>query len=561
MILSGILIAYRGANANVPATRSRVSSSVTMVERVLTVSGEPSSVGEVSIPVPGAFGGTALRSYRDDYYYRVWIVPERLDFGVVAGVSTKAVKVWNAYPIAVVLEGVSTSGDSAGLSLGIDVPETIPPLSMRQYIAQAEPSLGPNSFLAHFVLSFDNDYSFDLIATGLRSGLWSIAPNWKSPVRVNYEFKTEILTSKSGREQRIAVRKSPRKKITLQTTATPARAKSLFQTLDVAHGIPFILGDPTQFCRSVDSLDPGQSSIVVDEAPAWLDADSSIVLVSPESTEVLQVASVVGDTIALDNVVARAWPAGSKFHRAVSVYLNDRLSMDRKTSTVVDFQTDFEVVPLSANDSVGVAGFSFEGREVFPFKPNWSGSPQIVFERDRDVVDFDYGTAFSFRAVEFESRVYRHSFVAKNRTSAEELVRFVLRMGGARGEFLWTTGTPDLVLRSDVIDGSDTLRVVGSDIHTLYSGSPTHRFIRLQTVAGLVYAEVTGTGLLSDELGDDTVLSLAGPLPALAVADVYEISWLLVSRFEGDSYTFEWLTDGVCRVALNIRTLEALDAE
>src|SRR5574340_37277 len=81
-------------------------------------SGQPSP--EALIARTGAHCG----AFSDDYYYRIYLQPSRIEFGNLVIPATRTVEVWNAYPDPVTI--FQLDGDTEGLALGF-----FPPAKLR----------------------------------------------------------------------------------------------------------------------------------------------------------------------------------------------------------------------------------------------------------------------------------------------------------------------------------------------------------------------------------------------------------------------------------------------
>lgn len=61
--------------------------------------------------------------------------------------------------------------------------------------------------------------------------VWPLRPNWRGSYAVTYQFATDILITRSGREQRRALRDAPRQQIKFTVTAAQDRFRALMRTL------------------------------------------------------------------------------------------------------------------------------------------------------------------------------------------------------------------------------------------------------------------------------------------------------------------------------------------
>src|SRR6218665_3234173 len=95
--------------------------------------------------------------------------------------------------------------------------------------------------------------------------LFPFNPNWRESCKVSYEFKTDIATSRSNREQRRALRTTPRKKISFKVTlahvAPLDRFMARYQNQEVA------LADMSRHVLTTTPLLEGDSVFPVDPPP------------------------------------------------------------------------------------------------------------------------------------------------------------------------------------------------------------------------------------------------------------------------------------------------------
>lgn len=60
-----------------------------------------------------ALAGDTWRSYFEDYYNRVWMIPTTVDFGPITATTGKQVYLWNAHLYDITLEQITPPSDTS----------------------------------------------------------------------------------------------------------------------------------------------------------------------------------------------------------------------------------------------------------------------------------------------------------------------------------------------------------------------------------------------------------------------------------------------------------------
>src|SRR5690606_211575 len=155
-------------------------------------------------------GAYVAKSYSDHFFNAIFLIPASIDFGAVIADVTRTFFIWNAYLRPVDLEAV-TASNTEGISLTNPTPppSTYKPLQFTQLSVTAHPH-GPPPIHGRFNFVFDVR-TMALGLTGLRAEVWDMLPNWSGGDKVLNEDKSEIMSCRCGREQRRALRQTPRK--------------------------------------------------------------------------------------------------------------------------------------------------------------------------------------------------------------------------------------------------------------------------------------------------------------------------------------------------------------
>lgn len=514
-------------------------------------------------PVHPGLLGSRIRSFFDDYYNRIYVSPTQIDYGAITGDSPVNVRVWNAYyQRSVTLESLEYNS-AAGLRVtGEEPPNTISPLGLVQYQVTAL-AQGPAQINEFVTWVFDTPWVFDMQVRGARAKAWEFAPSWPPTgrtYRVNYEFSTEIITSHSGKQQRIARRIFPRKSLEHQVLLYHDTFRRFKDMTRFGQHHTFLLPELPRFVESIARQPSGTSTMRLSSIPDWVQPDVTLWVTANGVVDVRIVESVDGDIVTFRTAALQTWPIGARVHPALSGNLATELSAPRVTNAVARLDLRFEVTPLSEPVTpVPAPDRVFNGREVFLKRPNWANPVNMRVGHETEILDFGKGPVSRFNPVEFGYETYQAVFLNRTAEEAEAMLDFFRRMRGQQGEFYMPTWEYDIVPAERVSALSFGIYVDDQDFATNYKDSTVYRAVFVLMNSGALILrqvaniEATETGALltvTESWGVD-----------FSAADIVMCGWMPVWRLASDSLTIEWMTNSVAQVTLNMVTLEDLPPE
>lgn len=384
--------------------------------------------------------------------------------------------------------------------------------------------------------------------------VWPFPPDWKSPFVTNYAYKTEVFSSRVGKEQRRALRHNPRYYCEFDFVLLRGQLVEFDRLMQGRQNAPIIMQDVAETDTTAATLAIGGASVSVTTAQPWMRVGTTI-LIGDTQAHVLQ--SVSGTTLGIYPTSTAAWPAGTKVSLGYKGYIQATTSIDTPTNTVGKGKVRFDAVPLELPPvTPPAAGVTWNGREVFLKKPNWSSAPQIEYGWPVEAVDYGRGATAMFNVIDFCQRAVKQTFVGKTRAEVREFRDFHDRMKGSRGEFYAPTWRPDMELVSNVSAGSSTMTVAGTTLHVYLDGNTVNRQVAVvKTDGSLIYNEVSSMAIS----GDNTVVTFANTWPAINTADVLMVCWMPAWTLASDILTISWLTDSVATIGLSMRTVEDID--
>lgn len=388
--------------------------------------------------------------------------------------------------------------------------------------------------------------------------LFPFLPDWSGSYKVTRSFKTDIITSRSGKEQRRACRNRARRTLEFTITEMASRVNLVATTMRRTQAAQIYMADSSRSAATVTALAAGAQTVTLSSAPAWL--AGPIVLVSGTQMEVRQPGSVSGAVVTFGDTTANAWPAGADVYPALLGYLRPTIDGKRPSDGVFTGQVAFDVTPVSEPEiNPPAAPTIFNQREVLLTSPDWGQDVGASFEHPFNMVDFGQGTVAYTVPIAFASRMHKLTLLQMSAAAMAIVEDVFTRAKGQRGEFYMPTWVNELPPAAVAASGATSFQTAGTDVAAAYAGDTVFKALCVAYSDGTFqFAQVASITVS----GANSVLNLAAPLTAaIDPATVRMVCWMPACRFASDAMTTEWLTTAVAQSQLNVVTLEDLTPE
>lgn len=401
--------------------------------------------------------------------------------------------------------------------------------------------------------------------------VWPFVPNWSGEVQEKHEFRTEIITSRSGKEQRRSLRLSPRVSLEYRTMA--ARNEGMARMSAIMHsrqGQVFAVPQPGEFIIFTTPMLALTKQANVNRAPGWLTAGVLGTLIAPDGrTALVEVEAFSWPTVGLVDPADETWPAGTRLYLSARASMADSITLGLETRTVGQANVSFDLEPgQNRTLELGTPEETWNGREVFLRKPNWAERPSIEFETYRETVDYGFGRTEHFRPRAFNTRTLQLTFLGRNREDVRQIVGLFHRMSGQRDEFYMPS--PIAEITPIQFFGGDSLKIAGADMLKPY-GTKLPEYepdtinanVAVRLIDGtLVFRKVSlmlGADALDEQLPFRNTILVVDEEWGFDPSQVFSVSWLPVWRFATDSLTIEWLSNEVAQFKATMKSLEDLE--
>lgn len=431
--------------------------------------------------------------------------------------------------------------------------------------------------------------------------------NWSDSVFEGFSFKTDIIVSDTGREQRRAVRAEPRRSI--RYTCHFNKDSKLYFDYYMANGLsqqtiipdlrrPLILNEAITPKRRSSGYNNSLTVVNKNGYPSWLRKNMRVVIGKGDQWETRTVESFTRNSITFKEdfiphpsagkpidpnnpdgakypttmLDGSDFPAHSRVYPAVVGRISNSPNADRLTTDVFTMEINFAIEPTDMFQDQSSNGFTVNdafdtqpsfnviaGREVLEVQHNWSESQKFTYTDDTDVVDFDYGRVSYFRKFNFPSRTVTNAYLLEGINKIQQFIEFFVRLRGRQKEFLAPTYEADIPFNY-LLGNGNAIVMDGMSFGIAYKNSKIHKRIMLQMHDGRTFHyKVDHIDNLPET--NSSVLQIVGNLPdeKLTPETVNKISWVFVARLGSDEFEVEWLTDTKARFNISYIVLENRD--
>lgn len=502
-------------------------------------------------------------SFLGDYYNRLVLDPVLLNVGAVVASVSYQVKLWNAWLIPAELISIDSENDT-GVTISLTPPVVFDRIEQKIITVNIDIA-GPASIAASFTFNFliqGAAYSVTLNVTGVRGSALPGGPAWNGDYTITYEFKTDIVTSRSGKEQRRALRQTARKTVEYSAQYTRDNLLSFRRNTWANQWRSFIIPEMTRNTAISFSTTPGDESILITgAAPQWMAAGSTVILLAGGSSEVLSVLSVDDNVISLNSPVSGTWAVGTRIYPGLIGRLPNSFGQSHVTTMAATVDVTFTIDPGSeAPYDPGEPVYSFRGVEVFARRPNWSTALTITSLYPTDVIDFGQGRVDNNQYQTFGTETTQASFLGVNRDKTEYFIQVFTRCLGRARPLFWPTWERDFIVvpaSGPAFPINHTIRVQGTEVSELLGDSTVYRNVAVQWIDGTYsFFELVSMTVVSDEVGNDTLLNFTADDVGHTYADIKWLCWMPLCRFASDALSVVWHTDTVAELAISRQTLE-----
>lgn len=392
--------------------------------------------------------------------------------------------------------------------------------------------------------------------------VYSFQHNWDEPVVERFEWLTQVMRKRSGKEQRVCLRSLPRRILEYTTLLGGVDEEDMrrrydaliWSAQDQAIVVP-VWSDANVLTSEVNSgttiittpvvgydYDDGANSYVI----LWRDYKHFEVI---RTTTVLDTS---GGRLTLGESPVGTWPIGTVIAPAKLCFCDPSESADLIASDIKEAKTKFEIINPIIPAAHGYRGTaptldSYRSVDVFAL-PGMDGSNTLTTERSLARIDFQTGIFHndSIQSAPFGTLDYRDLFT---RAGFSTMLGWLLDRKGRQKHFWFPSWQQDF---TNVVKTDDAEFTADSFKYTaLYTHKEGRRdIVFIQPDYTMMYRRITAS---SDDGTTETFIvdsDLEEPLPTLD-----RVSFLKFCRIDSDAVEFSWITTDDVATVVSFREL------
>jgi len=479
--------------------------------------------------------GELLPSFFQDYYFRIHCNPLEINFGTISTDQQREFYIWNAYPYNQVNLYEIIISDSTGITItGQSFPYALKPLQELTYELYVD---GLGSPRLNSQIQFDfSDYPdpLPLILTGERIIKFDVIP--EVPIKETWEWLTDVIVSEDGTEQRIDLR-GEYPKIEQSFNAVFDSEQSLrefYSNLLISKSALWV----PEFQYATKLTSPsiiGNTSLYFDNSKIDIRAGEFVLIKSDEVSEVIEILTIESYG-ATTNTLTFDIPSGSYIISGSSAYIEDNSYLERYAPNGVG-KTKLTCKFLRERDTLYKTSVSFDtflSDIVLPDRSLVKETSKDSFSSGIKSLDNSTGLIENISRWDY-SRVTRDVYFKFDRYLNYDKLNywkyfFSLCRGQAR-KFWMPTFRNDLELFESAPEGTSSITCKGLDYARKVYQLPTHRYLEIETEAGIHRVSVVG----ASEVDGKSLIAFSPALPPGSLwANINRISFLLPMRLATD---------------------------
>lgn len=515
------------------------------------------AVAHEATPLPRPSARRMSAGMADLIYGQLHLIPYLVDLGLLTGVQTQEVTLWNATfaPVELLhIAGASPQGTTlSGMEAG-----TLPPTGVAKGLLTVLES-GP--------AEQDTTYSFvtsigerRMTITASRVLLFPFWPDWSGGIEQDYAFDTVIARSENGSEQRRPLVKRPLRTLRASVWGDGVNGQRLHNL--VRQGKDRVFGVPMwQEALEVESVDAARRVLMVERpfGDCWnLTRLCRLVMLHERRSGVFMVATLnvmspEGRTLGLAVAVPEIFAAGST--RAIPLFTGilTRAEPSSRSSELETWSLEFRELAGAQPELGGLPHAPGEGPWLWTHRADWSDGVGGASELVRTLRTVRGGIMELGSRRGFAPLTHRQSYLLREGELASLLDRVTALRGRWRPVYLRDPRRAFLLTRES-FRGESVLYARDNGARDAFvsgqrlwiappSGEPFSRV--------LTAVEAGAPGELALHLG--TVLDAAVPAASFVGREY-------LARLDTDNITVRYHTAGVSRCSLTFRTVPEEEA-
>lgn len=391
--------------------------------------------------------------------------------------------------------------------------------------------------------------------------LWTFPIEWGASYTEELAYRTEIILSRDGSEQRIAQRTKPRANYTFSSLLRTEASRMALRRASHRQGYRYVVQHPYGVVRLSAAASAGDTTLVIDRAPpSWVSPGSFMVLAGEDGVSFLAtIIGVSGQNVFLATGLDQNYPADTPARQGVEGRFAGATDIAMPTNRVAQISVDFDADPVDTFvPDYGTAPVTLSGVEYFDLAPNWATPVNFTFEQEAEVIDEQRGAVDVVYPVAHTVRLVKMRYLCATKEKLDRLLGLYHRARGRQKKFFMPLFVDEMRPLGDSLTASGTITFSGREIADAYGEYLSYRkiLVRRHQMEDLI---LTVTSITVDGAGNSVFQLASALLEDVLLADIRSVMWVAPTRFASDLLTIEWRADGTAEIETNMSILEEAD--
>lgn len=501
-------------------------------------------------------------SYADDLFNHFLVVPSILTLGNLLTDQTKSVEIANMYFIDKQVDDVINHAGGGIIFPGLPaMPVVLKPFGSLiidvQISAAGQPSINGTIEIDAGDVGGGNVQALSVPVTGQRITLWVWSP--EQFYTEELQWKTDILESFDGTEQRIKIRANPRQVLTY-TNFQVDPLQDIQMRLALFNWMAQVWGVPIWWeqAPTTSAIAPGASVIPVLTANADYRADSLVFIRNPlGQTEAFEIDSFNGTGITITSNTANTYPKGSQVMPIRTAYARAQTQQQ-----VYITGQELLTIQFTTLDNINLAAIAgsftqYQGLVVLDDINFVDGQLSEGMQRNGVVIiDNDSGRIYQAFNTDRSKPLTVKTWWTDTKDQIWPLRQLFHALGGSQGLFWLPTNRNDLQVAADIAGGSTTFSIKYAG-YTLFgldkSGVPMRPFgdIRFTLNNGTkIYCQILGSVIVG---GVTETITVTAPIsgPSIPKNTIARLEFVQLMRIADDKATLTHDHPGRAEIVIN----------
>jgi len=499
-----------------------------------------------------SFAGNHARSFKHDYYYRVHITPNPANLGNILATTIVQVEVWNAYFSNNTLASITETATD-GISL---TPQNAPPYVFRplehNIYSLSVLTDGPATVDGTYTLNFSKGVE-TLSVVGSRVTTFPIPPQWDKRIVETLSWKTDVIVSYDGSEQRVSLRREPRREMRFDITTNNQETQKLDSLLMNWLARPFAIPVWQDETRLTSQALAGTYTVYLDTIGRdYVVGNSVIFFTSFDDVETAEIVAITDTSLDIKLPIISTQVEGTLVYPIRIGRLPDKMSTAFITPKVDTAKMSFNIIK-NDNDPLTEVPNTYRSVPILEDRPNYTEELKTGYNVNIEMLDNLLAEPYVDLENGFNKVTTSFTWIKKNKADLQTLREMLHARRGRRTPIWVPTWNHDLTMVGSALLGSNILTVKAHDRSLHVDGMYNRRDLMIIKKDGSKhYCRINS----SVQVGSTEELAVSPSLPFAVNADDVEVMcYIEICRLSSDTVEIEWITPLISKITLGFTTL------